>query len=366
MSQPRIHCLLSPKENFSESGAGAQTLKIVQTSRRSRYRQNITVFGKPSASPFPDVAFQPLTSFWPALFGDNMGFARAYARAVGLKPPDMIECFNRPPVAVWLANRFPNVPVTLYIGNDPQTKGNAKTVAQRRALIDRLAGIYFVSEYVYSRFMEGIGDAAPNVRVLRTGMDRAEGPAPEKDKTIVFVGRIEPIKGALELAEALGRVLGRHPDWNAYLIGARWFKVSSDLTPYERRVKAAADSSPNIHVTGFLPNAQVRAHLRRAAISVVPSNWEEPFARTAVEGLAEGCAVVASKRGGLVELGHRVRFLPAVTADEIERALEDLVSNDAERTRLQAVAWNDFPYTMDAFAQQWDDYRAEVMGLRTG
>lgn len=361
MSEPRIHCLLSPKEEFSYTGAGAQSLKIMQTSKHSRYRSSITVFGKPTASPFPDVAFESLQPFWPAIFGDKMGLTRSYARAVSAAPPDLIECFNRPALALWLAERFPTVPVTVYIGNDPLTKGGAKTVAQRQRLAKKLAGIFFVSEYVYNRFMDGLDVPASNVKVLRTGIERPSALPPAKEKTIVFVGRMAPIKGALELAQALCSVLRRHPDWNAYLIGARWFKTSTDLTAYETRVKEAADSCPNIHVTGFLPNTDVRAHLRRAAISVVPSNWEEPFARTALEGLAEGCAVVASKRGGLAELGHRVRFLPAVTASEIETALSDLITNDQERERLQSVAWNDFPFTMDGFAKQWDDYRSEIL-----
>ena len=103
MTTPRIHCLLSPKEEFSESGAGAQSLKIVQSSRHSRFRESITAFGKPTRSPFPDVAFEPLVPYWPSLFGDKMGLTRAYAKAVRSSRPDLIECFNRPTVAMWLA-----------------------------------------------------------------------------------------------------------------------------------------------------------------------------------------------------------------------------------------------------------------------
>ena len=34
---------------------------------------------------------------------------------------------------------------------------------------------------------------------------------------------------------------------------------------------------------------------------VVPSRWEEPFGRTAMEGAANGCATIISNRGGLKE-----------------------------------------------------------------
>lgn len=366
MNLPRIHCLLSPKEEFGENGAGAQSLKIVQTSRESRYRQSITVYGKPTQTPFSEVGFKPIEPFWPALFGDKMGLTRAYARAVRSSPPDLIECFNRPTVAAWLAQRFPQVPVTVYLGNDPQDKDGSESVAERLALVERLAGIYCVSDYVYDRFLDGLPGKPGNVRVLRTGMQRFGTTPPEKQKTIVFVGRMKAIKGALELTEALARVLPRHPDWNAVLIGANWFSSEQELTPYEESVRKAAAKWPRIEVAGFLPNSQVRAHLRGAAIAVAPSNWDEPFGRTALEALAEGCAVIASKRGGFAELGHRVRFLNEVTSAEIERALEDLITNDEERTRLQHVAWNDFPFTMEAFARQWDDYRQELLSLYGG
>jgi glycosyltransferase involved in cell wall biosynthesis len=361
MSQPRIHCLLSPKEEFSELGAGAQSLKIIQTSRHSRFREAITVFGKATSAPYPEVAFQPLVPFWPVVFGDKMSLTQAYARAVRASPPDLIECFNRPTVALWLAKKFPSVPVTVYFGNDPQDKEGSRTVEDRKKLVERLAGVFSISTFVQERFLEGLDRNKGNVKIVRTGIEREVTSPPVKEKSIVFVGRMNPIKGALELAEALARVLPRHPDWSASLIGARWFTGNEELTPYELKVRRAAESCSRITVTGFMKNSEVRERLRRAAIAVVPSNWDEPFGRTGLEALAEGCAVIASRRGGLAELGHRVRALEAVTADEIERALEELIVKDGERERLQAVAWNDFPFTIDAFTREWDDARAEIL-----
>lgn len=361
MKPPRIHCLLSPKEEFSEAGAGAQSLKIIQSSRHSRYRDNITVYGKPTDKPFSEVAFEPLDPYWPAIFGDKMSMTRAYARAVRANPPDLIECFNRPTVALWLANRFPNVPVTVYFGNDPQDKEGAKTLQQRRLLVQRLAGVFSISDWVQNRFLDGFEIPPANVKIIRTGIERALTAPPVKERSIVFVGRMNPIKGALELAKALSVVLPRHPEWRASLVGARWFSANEQATPYERSVQEVAAGCPQIELTGFLKNDEARARLRRAAIAVVPSNWDEPFGRTGLEALAEGCAVIASRRGGLAELRHRVRTIDTVTPEDIGAALEALISDDEERERLQRVAWNDFPFTIEAFAGEWDDCRTEVL-----
>lgn len=358
---PRIHCLLPPKEAFAPDGAGAQALKILQSSRFSRYRDSITVYGRPVAAPFPDVAFRPVTPFFPKLFGLNAAMTRAYAREVGKTPPDLIECFNRPEAALWLAKRFPKIPVTVYFGNDPQTMRGTKTPEQRRKLSERLAGVYFISDYLSNRFLEGLPETPDNVGLIRTGIERVCISPPDKSKSIVFVGRIEPIKGVLELAQALADVLPQHADWSATIIGAKWFDGSAPASPYEAAVREAASRCRQIHVTGFLPNTRVREHLRQAAIAVVPSNWDEPFGRTALEALAEGCAVVATKRGGLAEIGHRAAHLRDVTPAEIGRVLQRLVTDDDERHRLQAVAWNDFPFTMEAFAGQWDGYRAHLL-----
>lgn len=364
MTPPRIHCLLPPKEAFAADGAGAQALKIVQAARNSRYRNQITVFGRPVTEPFGDVAFQPVTPYLPWLFGSNMALTRAYTRAALRHPPDLIECFNRPETATWLARRFPSIPVTVYFGNDPQSMRGVRTPAERQALCDRLAGVYFISDFLLNRFVDGLAQRPANVGLLRTGIERLCSVPPSKQNTIVFVGRIEPIKGVLELTEALARVLPRHADWRATIIGAKWFASGAPISPYEREVQQAAARCERIDVTGFLPNTEVRQRLRDAAIAVVPSNWDEPFGRTALEALAEGCAVIASKRGGLQEIGHRARFVQAVTADEIARAVEDLIVDDAERRRLQQVAWDDFPFTMESFAGQWDSYREHLFRPR--
>ena len=41
--------------------------------------------------------------------------------------------------------------------------------------------------------------------------------------------------------------------------------------------------------------------LFKSSISVVPSKWQEPFGRTAMESAAYGCATITSNNGGLPE-----------------------------------------------------------------
>ena len=52
---------------------------------------------------------------------------------------------------------------------------------------------------------------------------------------------------------------------------------------------------------GFLKHKEVLNFLNESEIAVVPSRWEEPFGRTALESSSRGCATIISNRGGLPE-----------------------------------------------------------------
>ena len=51
----------------------------------------------------------------------------------------------------------------------------------------------------------------------------------------------------------------------------------------------------------WIPHENVKKIYSKSSISVVPSRWEEPFGRTAMESAAYGCATIISNKGGLPE-----------------------------------------------------------------
>jgi glycosyltransferase involved in cell wall biosynthesis len=89
---------------------------------------------------------------------------------------------------------------------------------------------------------------------------------------------------------------------------------------------------PNLTI---IPRLDTVDFLRRTRILVVPSQWEEPFGRAAVEAMAFGIPILASVCGGLAEivgtsaLGVR-RFRDATAWT---RALELLLTSSAARRR---------------------------------
>ena len=72
------------------------------------------------------------------------------------------------------------------------------------------------------------------------------------------------------------------------------------------------------------PWSFVKAKCEQAAIALVPSKWDEPFGRTALEAHAGGCAVVSSGTGGLAEISeNNAIVLPrGFVAEDVARAVE--------------------------------------------
>jgi glycosyltransferase involved in cell wall biosynthesis len=362
-SPKRLHLLLAPKERFEAGGAGAFALNALETSLASRWRNQITVFGSPVVRPFPSVSFQPLPlPRWP-LRGRNVEMVRRYVATVSNEPPDLIEVFNRPVMINYLRRKLPDTPLVLHFGNDPRGMDGSRSVAERRKLLAQCNAIVCVSDFIRRCFLDDIRDPLSHrAMVIHTGVSASDAFPAGKENRVLFVGRIVPEKGVLELVQALARTLPQYPQWTAEIIGARWFKAGDPPDKYEKDVARAAAECARIALGGFRPHEEVTAALRRAAIAVVPSKWDDPFPRSALEALAAGCALICSRYGGLPEIGaERARFLNDVTADAIATALEELIANERDRIALQHQGFEDFPFDIRRTTGLLDDLRELLM-----
>ena len=201
-------------------------MNALETTLASRWRNAITVFGAPVAHPFPSVSFQPIAlPKWP-LRGRNIEMARRYVKMVRHSPPDLVEVLNRPVMMDYLRRSLPGTALILQFGNDPRGIDGSRSVAERRKLLAQCDAIVCVSDFISRCFLDGVEDPlARRVTVIHTGVHAAAVFPQRKENTVVFVGRITPDKGVLELVQALARVLPKHPEWTAEIIGARWFKA---------------------------------------------------------------------------------------------------------------------------------------------
>ncbi|TVP48878.1 MAG: glycosyltransferase family 1 protein [Gemmatimonadales bacterium] len=107
---------------------------------------------------------------------------------------------------------------------------------------------------------------------------------------------------------------------------------------YLDRLKEARNgmsSAERIHLPGYMPDA--RAILGVADIAVVPSRWAEAFGLAALEPLAWGVPVIASRTGGLPEVVRDgVDGILVEPGDEpgLTRAMADLLADPERRISM--------------------------------
>jgi len=109
-------------------------------------------------------------------------------------------------------------------------------------------------------------------------------------------------------------------------------------------VAAAVDkgwSRSYLHLTGWLSPRQMAPFYRRAAVTVVPSLWPEPQGIVAVESMACGTPVIASRIGGLpavVEDGVTGFTFGPGNVEELADRLRLLLQDASLRARMGAAA----------------------------
>ena len=145
------------------------------------------------------------------------------------------------------------------------------------------------------------------VQTILNGIDLTEYPetlldAPSRfteQPLIVCVGRQEPWKGQHVLVEALPAVLAAHPQARCWFVGGGAVN-KPDYAPGLATRCEALGITAQVTFTGI--RHDIPAILGQAAVLVLPSVTPEPFGRTLVEGMAAGCAVVATAAGGPLDI----------------------------------------------------------------
>ena len=145
-------------------------------------------------------------------------------------------------------------------------------------------------------------------------------------RSVVMAGRISPWKGQDVFLEAFGRVFA-DTEVEAFVVGGALFGEYE----YETQLHRLAADSPcagRIHFTGHVDN--VREYLDAADVLVHASVVPEPFGLVVSEGMAAGCAVVATTPGGPAEVisdGIDGLLVPCGDVNALAAALERLVSD---------------------------------------
>jgi glycosyltransferase involved in cell wall biosynthesis len=198
-----------------------------------------------------------------------------------------------------------------------------------REVVRRAGGIIAVSEAVAATLV-AVGIARDRVTVIPNGIDmtafevsydrgtvRAGYGVPPEVPLIVAVGRLAPEKGLDTLLGAFPIILARLPD--AHLI------VAGDGPERERLRALAAENTERIHLIGQV--IAVAPLLAAADVVAIPSR-SEGQGIVALEAMAAGRAIVASRVGGLIETvrdGQTGLLVPPDATTPLADALSSLL-----------------------------------------
>ena len=363
---PKIDILLPAKERFSPSNAGAISGVVRDLVQASRAAKQFHIIGTDvDISLMPDrfTGLQPKRRW---LNGHNIGLAAAYLDLINANGvPDLVEVHSRCQVAQYVAQKRQALSVTLYLHNDPRQMKGGRSVRDRRYLLQKLAGIICVSDYIRNCFLDGLddyGDLASKVGVARNRAHRWLKKPPTKENFILLAGRMVPEKGILECATAIARVLPHHPDWTLIIAGAKRFEESVPGS-YEDKISAAiAPLGERAKMLGFIPIARMRDLQARAAISACPSLWHDPMPKAVLESLAAGCALITTRRGGIPEAAEgRALIIDSPSVANFANGFDKLLGDTAFRKNLQQNAWQNFTFTDTAMAKAADQLRLKAL-----
>lgn len=177
-------------------------------------------------------------------------------------------------------------------------------------------------------------------------------PHVKSDAPLVFLGRIEHIKGthlAIETARRTGRRL---------VIAGNVPTDAGSQGYFQDMVKPFVDGD-NISYIGPVNDQQKLTLLRGAAALLMPVLWDEPFGIVMAEALACGTPVVGLSRGAVPEVvRHECSGFVCQNVDEMVAAIGSLESISRQRCRIEAEARFSGDAMTDAYLSVYQDMMA--------
>lgn len=184
------------------------------------------------------------------------------------------------------------------------------------------------------------------------------------ERVLLYVGRVEPLKGLDLLVEAAAQLEPGEDNVRMMVVGG-----GGQGEPETDRVRRLAEER-QVHgfmdFVGRVDHDELPLYYNAADVCVVPSYYES-FGLVALEAMACGTPVIASRVGGLPTLVHHghTGFLkpwrcPEAFANSVEmllsssRLLESM--GNAARRRAEMMGWSNVAYMIS------EDYRTLIAG----
>lgn len=152
---------------------------------------------------------------------------------------------------------------------------------------------------------------------------------PHEGITVLFLSRMEPAKGGVELIEAFAQLKGKYPDTRLIMAGD-----GSVRKVLEARVRELGVA--DVSFTGYLRGKAKAQTIIDADVFILPS-YSEGCPVSLLEAMAAGLPCITNSVGGIPDIfrdGLNGVLLDGVSVDSVTRALDDLLSDPARRAAI--------------------------------
>ena len=349
----KISILLPYKENYSVNYAGAVSLFINDTSKLSKFKKKIRIFGSTDFKSILSKNYTNIELNKNSLFQSQ---SRFYVnKFIDLQKninADIIEIHNRPNYLKYIKKL--NSKIVLYFHNDPLEMAGSQKVKDRLNILEICEKIIFNSEWSKKRFIDGLDNfysGSSKIEVINQSTNKPKIDFTKKQKIITFIGKLNSAKGYDLFGGAIIRILKKYKDWKAIVAGDE---------PREKLIF----KHKNLNILGFQKHKDVLEVLEKASIAVACSRWEEPFGRTSLEASSRGCAVIISDKGGLKETITDGIILKKNSVKNIFDSIEDLIKNKKKLIDLQKKSYKNFYLTNKYISKKIDSYRLKIVSKK--
>ena len=341
----KISILLPYKENYSIEYAGAVSIFVCGVNKFSKFNKNIKVYGNTDYPkklsrnyvniPFKKKYFQ----------SSSKVYVNNFINLEKKRKSDIIEIHNRPSYLKYFS--YFKKKIILYFHNDPLTMNGSISIKDRNYILNTCSKIIFNSEWTKNRFFKDIDKFYLNsekIEIIYQSTSKKKVDLNKKEKTIIFVGKLNKSKGYDLFGKAIIRILNEFKDWKSVVFGD---EPREKINFYHERL---------INM-GYQSNNNVLKTLDKSSIAVACSKWDEPFGRASLEASSRGCAVIISNKGGLPETITDGIILKKLSSINIYKSIKNLILNKKKLRKLQKNSLDNFYLDNRYSSTLIDNYR---------
>jgi len=319
----KIATVLPYKENYTFSKAQAAAIWVCDFFKHSEFKNTNFVFGNTKGKDYLTKNYININinNLKSKLSSSTNEYCKNFIEKTKDSNFDIIEIHNRPLVFNYLKKKIVSKFI-IYFHNDPISMNGSRSPKERLQLLNEVDKIIFVSKWVQTRFFNNLDNKLINKTEIIYPSIHREKKIYKKDKKITFVGKLNESKGYDIYKNAVIKILDEFNNWKAFSIGD------------ESRERPKINHK-NHKELGFLKHKKVLQFLNKSEIVVVPSRWEEPFGRTALESASRACATIISRKGGLPETTDHCIILKKLNSTELYKELKKLITDEKLLRKIQ-------------------------------